>query len=177
FDLYCQLIQETVRELKGAEQEEVVDPVLRLPIAASIPETYVSDAAVRLSLYRRLSVVTSSAEREEFAGELQDRFGPLPPPVEHLLAVVRLKAAARSLRVREIDARREVVRIAFGGAPPVPPERVIVLLRAMGGALRYVPEDTLELSCEGAPALERLVRLQALMDQMRDPCGRTAGGS
>ncbi|MGH7472633.1 MAG: transcription-repair coupling factor, partial [Candidatus Methylomirabilales bacterium] len=86
FDLYCQLIQETVRELKGAEQEAVVDPVLRLPIAASIPETYVSDATVRLSLYRRLSVVTSSAEREEFAGELQDRFGPLPPPVEHLLA-------------------------------------------------------------------------------------------
>jgi transcription-repair coupling factor (superfamily II helicase) len=177
FHLYCQLIQETVRELKGAEQEEVVDPVLRLPIAASIPDTYVSDAAVRLSLYRRLSVVTSSAEREEFAGELQDRFGPLPPPVEHLLAVVRLKAAARSLRIREIDARREVVRIAFGGAPPVPPERVVVLLRAMGGALRYVPEDTLELSCEGAPALERLARLQALMDQMREPCGRTAGGS
>jgi transcription-repair coupling factor (superfamily II helicase) len=177
FHLYCQLIQETVRELKGAEQEEVVDPVLRLPIAASIPDTYVSDAAVRMSLYRRLSVVTSSAEREEFAGELQDRFGPLPPPVEHLLAVVRLKAAARSLRIREIDARREVVRIAFGGAPPVPPERVVVLLRAMGGTLRYVPEDTLELSCEGAPALERLARLQALMDQMRDPCGRTAGGS
>ncbi|MCI0484225.1 MAG: transcription-repair coupling factor [candidate division NC10 bacterium] len=175
FDLYCQLIQETVRELKGAEQEEIVDPVLRLPIAASIPETYVADAAVRLSLYRRLSIVTSSAEREEFAGELQDRFGPLPPPVEHLLAIVRLKAAARSLRIREIDARREVVRIAFGGATPVPPERVLALLRAMGGALRYVPEDALELSCEGAPALERLVRLQALLDQMREPCGKTAG--
>ena len=177
FDLYCQLIQETVRELKGAEQEELVDPVLRLPIAASIPETYVSDAAVRLSLYRRLSVVTASAEREEFAGELQDRFGPLPPPVEHLLAVVRLKAAARSLRIREIDARREVVRITFGGAAVVPPERVVVLLQAMGGALRYVPADALELSCEGAPALERLVRLQALLDQMGEPCGRTAGGS
>jgi transcription-repair coupling factor (superfamily II helicase) len=177
FDLYCQLIQETVRELKGVEREEVVDPVLRLPIAASIPETYVPDAAVRLSLYRRLSVVTSSAEREEFAKELQDRFGPLPPPVEHLLAVVRLKAAARSLCIREIDARREVARIDFGGAPPVPPERVISLLRGMGGALRYVPEHTLELSCEGAPALERLVRLQALMDQMREPCGQTGGGS
>jgi transcription-repair coupling factor (superfamily II helicase) len=177
FDLYCQLIQETVRELKGAAPEEVVDPVLRLPIAASIPETYVPDAAVRLSLYRRLSVVASTAEREEFAKELQDRFGPLPPPVEQLLAVVRLKAAARSLCIREVDARREVVRIAFGGAPPVPPERVVTLLRAMGGALRYVPEDSLELSCEGAPAFERLVRLQALMDQMREPCGRTAGGS
>jgi transcription-repair coupling factor (superfamily II helicase) len=176
FDLYCQLIQETVRELKGAEQEEIVDPVLRLPIAASIPETYVADAAVRLSLYRRLSAVASAAEREEFAAELQDRFGPLPSPVEHLLDVVRLKAAARSLRIKEIDARREVVRIAFGGAPPVLPERVIALLRAMGGALRYVPENALELSCEGAPALERLVRLQALLDQMREPGGRTAGG-
>ncbi len=62
-------------------------------------------------------------------------------------------------------------------AAVVPPERVVVLLRAMGGALRYVPEDALELSCEGAPALDRLVKIQALLDQLGEPCGRTAGGS
>jgi transcription-repair coupling factor (superfamily II helicase) len=175
FDLYCRLIEETVRELKGVDREVEVDPMLRLPIEAYIPEAYVPDAAVRLALYRRLSAAASPKECQEFAAELEDRFGPLPPPVEHLLAVMKLRAAARPLRIKEIDARREVVRICFGPAPPVPPERVLNLLRAMGGALRYAPEDTLELRCEGAPALERLMRLQDLLDRMREPWGGSAG--
>jgi transcription-repair coupling factor (superfamily II helicase) len=177
FDLYCQLIQETVRELKGADREEVVDPVLRLPIEAYIPEVYVPDAVVRLILYRRLSAATSSAEREDLARELRDRFGPLPEPIEHLLKVLTLKAAARALRIREIDARRDVIQIAFGPAPPVPPERVIGLLQAMEGELRYLPGDTLELISDGAPPLERMARLQSLLDRMRDPSEASVGTS
>jgi len=177
FDLYCQLIQETVRELKGADREEMVDPVLRLPIEAYIPEGYVPDAVVRLILYRRLSAATSSAEREDLAQELRDRFGPLPEPVEHLLKVLALKAAARALRIREIDARRDVIRIAFGSAPPVSPERVIGLLQAMEGELRYLPGDTLELTSDGAPPLERMARLQSLLDCMRDPSEASIGTS
>ncbi|MBW8058130.1 MAG: transcription-repair coupling factor [candidate division NC10 bacterium] len=180
FDLYCQLIQETVQELKGATREVVVDPVLRLPIEAYIPEAYVSDAVVRLALYRRLSAATSSEERAELAGELRDRFGTLPPAVEHLLVVLDLKARAQSLRIREIDARRETVKIAFGPTPPVPPERIVVLLQAMRGGLRYLPEDTLEFECEGTLPLARIARVKALLDQMQEPCGepvRVSGGS
>ncbi len=177
FDLYCQLIQEAVAELKGEDREIVVDPVLRLPLEAFIPEEYVSDATVRLTLYRRLSAAASSAEREELAGELRDRFGPFPPPVEHLLTVLDLKATARSLRIKEIDARRGIVRIAFGPAPTVPPERILTLLEAMGGALRYLPEDTLELSCDSTSTLERIARIKALLQEMHEPCGQPLGGS
>jgi transcription-repair coupling factor (superfamily II helicase) len=168
FDLYCQLIQETVAELKGGDREIEVDPVLRLPVEACIPEEYVSDAAVRLALYRRLSAAASSAEREELAAELCDRFGPLPPPVEHLLTVLDLKATARSLRIKEIDARRGIVRVVFGPAPAVPPERIVTLLDAMAGALRYLPEDSLELMCEGTSPLERIARVKALLERMQE---------
>lgn len=176
FDLYCQLIEETVRELKGADREVAVDPVLRLPIEAYIPEAYVPDAAVRLNLYRRLSGTTSARDREEFAGELQDRFGPLPSAVEHLLSALDLKAKARSLRIKEIDARRDLVRIAFGPAPPVAPERIMGLLHAMGGELRYLPDDALELRCGGVPALQRIERLQTLLDRIGEP-GQGSTGS
>ncbi|MEE8152357.1 MAG: transcription-repair coupling factor [candidate division NC10 bacterium] len=177
FDLYCQLIQETVGELKGADREVVVDPVLRLSIEAHIPESYVSDAVVRLILYRRLSAATSAQERAEFARELRDRFGPLPPPVENLLKVLDLKATARALRIKEIDARHDVMRIAFGPAPPVTPERLMGLLQKMGGELRYLPEDALELTGNGAPPLERIARLQTLLDHMREPSEESIGTS
>ncbi len=168
FDLYCQLIEEAVRELKGADREVVVDPVLRLPIEAYIPDTYVPDDVIRLTLYRRLSAATSSTERQELARELRDRFGSLPAAVEHLLTVLDLKAAARALRVKEIDARRDVVQIVFGPSPPVPPERVVALLQHMGGDLRYVPGDVLALRCDGASPLDRITRLQAVLDSMRE---------
>ncbi len=176
FEMYCQLVQETVRELKGADHKVAVDPALRLPIEAYIPEEYVSDAAVRLTLYRRLSAADSTDEREALAGELRDRFGPLPPPVNHLLKALDLKGAARSLHIREIDARRDVVRISFGLAPPVPPERVLDLLQARGDELRYVPDDALELKCDGVPELERIARLRALLDEMQEPCGQPLRG-
>jgi len=177
FDLYCQLIQETVAELKGVDRQIVVDPVLRLPIEAFIPEDYVSDATVRFTLYRRLSAAASGAEREELAGELRDRFGPLPAPVEHLFTVLDLKATARSLRIREIDARRAVVRIAFATAPPVPPERILTLLETMGGGLRYQPEDTLEVRCDGTAPLERIGRVKALLHDIHGPPGQPLTGS
>ncbi len=177
FDLYCQLIEETVRELKGVDREVVVDPVLRLPIEAYIPEAYVSDAVVRLGLYRRLSGATSVKEREDFIGELQDRFGPLPSPVEHLLIALDLKAKARFLRIKEIDARDDVVRIAFGPAPAVPPERIVGLLHTMGGELRYLPQDTLELRCGKTSALERIERLRTLLDRMGEPSTESTGAA
>ncbi|MFQ5881790.1 MAG: transcription-repair coupling factor, partial [Candidatus Methylomirabilales bacterium] len=177
FDLYCQLIEETVRELKGEVREVVVEPVIRLPIEAYIPEDYVPDAVIRLTLYKRLSAAASSEEREGLALELRDRFGPIPKPVEHLLSVLDLKATARSLRISEIDARRPVVRIAFGPAPPVPPERVLALLQKMGGQLRYLPENTLELKSDGQGPLERIDMVKALLHQMQEPCGKSARGS
>ncbi|MFQ5656784.1 MAG: transcription-repair coupling factor [Candidatus Methylomirabilales bacterium] len=177
FDLYCQLIEETVQELKGGERDVVVDPVLRLPIDAHIPEEYVSDATVRLTLYRRLSAAASTDEREALAGELRDRFGHLPAPVEHLLTALELKAMARSLRIREIDARRKVVRISFGAAPPIPAERIVGLLKESAGRLRYLPEDVLELKCDGAPVMERIASVRALLHQMQEPTGQPLAGS
>ncbi|MFQ5532356.1 MAG: transcription-repair coupling factor [Candidatus Methylomirabilales bacterium] len=177
FDLYCQLIEETVQELKGGDRDVAIDPVLRLPIDAHIPEEYVSDATVRLSLYRRLSAAASREEREALAAELRDRFGHLPPPVEHLLTALELKAMARSLRIREIDARHEFVRISFGAAPPIPPERIVGLLQESAGRIRYLPEDGLELIVDSAHEMERIARVKALLHQMQESSEQPVGGS
>mgnify|MGYP001591023692 CR=1 FL=1 len=81
---------------------------------------------------------------------------------------------------------REGFRLAFATRgskpeePPVPPERVVALLREMGGNQRYVPEDTLELRCASASPIERMAQVQALVDRMRPPSEaalQTAGGS
>jgi transcription-repair coupling factor (superfamily II helicase) len=144
YDLYTQLIQETIRELKGEPREVPVDPVIRLRADGFIPEHYVPDPTLRLNLYKRLLAVPDAERLRDFAEECTDRFGPIPPEVRWLFTVMELKLQARALRVREIDARREAIRVSFAPDPPVRPETILALLRAERGRLRFLPGDVLE---------------------------------
>jgi len=180
YDLYTQLIQETIRELKGEPHEVAVDPVIRLRADGFIPETYVADPTLRLNLYKRLAAVPDAERLRDFGEELTDRFGPIPREVRWLFTVMELKLQARPLRVREIDARRDAIRVSFGPDPPVRPETILALLRSERGRLRYVPGDVLEYrippvrsphggtdSCQGAGPEARVEAARNLLQRLR----------
>ncbi len=167
YDLYTQLIQDTIRELKGEPLEVSVDPVIRLRAEGYIPETYVPDPTLRLNLYKRLAALADADRLRDFAEELADRFGPVPPEVRWLLTVMDLKNQARTLRIREIDTRREAVRVFFAPEPPVAPETILALLRAERGRLKYLPEDTLEYRTPGAGPEARVEAVRNLLQRLR----------
>ncbi|MGB4780788.1 transcription-repair coupling factor, partial [Candidatus Methylomirabilis sp.] len=141
FDLYCRLIESTVRELKGEAAAEPVEPSIRLEVAGYMPETYVEDPNVRLQLYKRLAALTSTQEVSALREELIDRFGEPPHETERLLTAMALKILARALHIREVDAAGKTIRIVFGESPPLAPAKVAVLLREEGGRLRYIPKS------------------------------------
>ncbi len=172
YDLYTQLIQETIRELKGEPLEVALDPVIRLRAEGYIPETYVPDPTLRLNLYKRLAALADADRLRDFAEELADRFGPVPSEVRWLFTVMDLKNQARVLRIREIDARREAIRVSFAPEPPVAPETILALLRAERGRLKYLPEDTLEYRVPpgagpGAEAEARVETVRNLLQRLR----------
>jgi transcription-repair coupling factor (superfamily II helicase) len=120
FDLYCQLLAEAVEELKAKQAGEVREkvivgeekqsPSISLPLAAHIPEEYVSNLNTRLSLYHRLARVEHIEEVEDMAQELKDRFGPLPQPVENLLYMVKIKVLATKAKVSSVFTQgRQIV--------------------------------------------------------------------
>ena len=129
FDLYCQLLAEAVEELKarqtGEARKSVIVgetkelPSVVLPLDAHIPEEYVPNLNTRLSLYHRLARVEHVEEVEDMAREFEDRFGPMPQPVDNLLYIVKIKVLA---------ARAEVSSVSTQGRQIVikPPETVIV---------------------------------------------------
>jgi len=168
YDLYSQLIQETIRELKGEPVEVTVDPVIRLRAEGFLPESYVPDPTLRLNLYKRLAAVPDAERLQDFAEELQDRFGPLPPEARWLLTVMDLKIQARALKVQEIDARREAIRLSFAAEPPVHPEAIVALLRSERGRLRYLPGDALEYRLPpGAGPEARVEAARNLLQRLR----------
>src|SRR5690348_12825586 len=90
-ELYQHLLEEAVAAAKAGQTEDAApaadewSPQINTGAPVLIPESYVADLGIRLSLYRRIGALVDKAEIEAFAAELIDRFGPLPPEVENLL--------------------------------------------------------------------------------------------
>jgi transcription-repair coupling factor (superfamily II helicase) len=111
FDLYCELVTEAVGELKGETPEETFEVVIDVPLDAHLPREYVSRDDVRMEAYRRLAAVTVRSDVEDVRAEWLDRYGPLPPPAEALLAVARLRAECVRIRATNVSVQRGIARI------------------------------------------------------------------
>jgi transcription-repair coupling factor (superfamily II helicase) len=112
YDLYCQMVNEAVAELKGEPVREPAEIKLDLPLDANLPVDYVAKEELRLEAYRRLATVTTDGEVDDIRAEWEDRYGPVPPPAEALLRVARLRAEAHRLGVTEVVVKKGP---GFGG--------------------------------------------------------------
>ena len=169
FDLYLKLLEEAVRELRGEPVEPEVDPVVTVDAAAYLPETYVAEATQRLVLYKRLAGVRTPAEIDEARRELRDRFGPLPDAAARLLDVVTLRLDAKALRLERLEVRGGRALLTFAPSTPVPPQRLVELLRAHGRRLRAVREFVFEATVPREPWRETFQALIRLLGEFRGP--------
>ena len=117
-ELYQQMLEDAVAELRDAGEsvaERGWSPQINAGAAVLIPEDYVPDLNVRLSLYRRLSEAERPEDREALAAELIDRFGPVPKEAEQLLKVVAIKGLCRQAGVEKVDIGPKGAVIQFRG--------------------------------------------------------------
>jgi transcription-repair coupling factor (superfamily II helicase) len=112
YDLYCQMVNEAVAELKGEPIREPAEIKLDLPLDATLPKQYVPREDLRLEAYRRLAAVTTDDEVADIRAEWIDRYGPVPDEAEALLQVARLRAECARLGVREVNIAKGP---GFGG--------------------------------------------------------------
>jgi len=119
FDMYAKLVAEAVTAVKQVFRPEEAPaepplppaPTIDLPLSAHIPETYIDDMHSRLAVYQRISLLESAEEVAGMQDELRDRYGPVPPAVEHLLFVALVKAVARRARVETIQTSEQMLHI------------------------------------------------------------------
>ena len=111
FDLYCELVTEAVGELKGETVEAPFEVTIDVPVDANLPREYIARDDVRMEAYRRLAAVTEPGTVEDVRAEWLDRYGPLPPAAEALLAVARLRAECVRVRVTSISVQKGVARV------------------------------------------------------------------
>jgi transcription-repair coupling factor (superfamily II helicase) len=167
FDLYCQLLSEAIRTIRGEPVAVRVDPELHLEVQGHIPPTYVDSEAQRLELYRRLATVESDAELERLCQELVDRFGAMPEPVQRLLAVVECKILARHLTLERIEQQRDAVLLSFHAQTPIEATALLQWLQSTGPDFRFQSEHVIRLPLAGNTPQARLALLKKHLQQLR----------
>ena len=145
-DLYTQMMEEAMAELKGEESTSEPDTQINLRASAFIPESYIGDMSLRLAAYKEISSAGDEQELSRIAADLRDRYGPLPGPAGNLLTIMAVKIIAKAARVSRIDGGARQVTITFSEDAAISPDRILALLKRNQGRIRLVQEFTLQLA-------------------------------
>jgi transcription-repair coupling factor (superfamily II helicase) len=177
FELYQEMLEEAVAGLKAGIVEPVADrwsPQLSIGTAVLIPEDYVADLAVRLSLYRRLADLDDERDIDGFAAEMADRFGPIPAEAKHLLATAVVKGLCRRANVAKLETGPKGAVLSFREDRFANPEGLIAYIREQGANARLRPDMKLVLFADWETPEQRLAgatrilrRLVAIAEQAK----------
>jgi len=143
FDLFCKMLEDATHELRGETVVHEVDPDLNFDVEALLPDDYIDEVGVRLSLYKRLSSATDEAEVNELAREMEDRFGPPPIAARRLVELMRVKTELRRLRAVGCEASAKSATLHLLPDTPLDPAKISALVAGKKSLYRLSPDGRL----------------------------------
>lgn len=145
-DMYTQLLENAIKELKGEEIPLEIEPEIHIRIPAHIPEEYIGDINQRLVMYKRLASHRSEEELQEIRDELIDRFGRIPEPVYNLFEVVRLKNLLKTFFVRRLDFNGREIILLFDERAAQFLDKILNLINRQPMRYSFTPDHKLKLA-------------------------------
>ncbi|MGE5302947.1 MAG: transcription-repair coupling factor [Alphaproteobacteria bacterium] len=146
FELYTEMMEQAVRELKGEAVAPEVEPEIRLGMPAYFPEDYMPDTNQRLFFYKRLASLRDAREREELREEIKDRFGPFGTAVENLFLVMDLRRVLKEVLIQQISVSEGKVFLLFHPESPVKVEKLLQLIKEPRTRFRLAPDGRLSFT-------------------------------
>jgi transcription-repair coupling factor (superfamily II helicase) len=142
FELYCNMLGDAVKALKERKEvtHEEVTTEIKIPIDAFIPDPYINDATQKLLTYKRLSKIRDEAELREMEEELTDRYGPIPKPLESLIAVLSLKCLASRACIRKLEYSARQLVIHVTPQTPLKMEKILGMAKDPRKKIKLLPD-------------------------------------
>ena len=165
FELYTQMLERAVREMKGEAAPDEAETQLNLGLNIRIPADYVPEENQRLQMYKRVARVETEQQLTDVAAELQDRYGPPPPAVRNLLDYASLKLLCMKVGVNAIERKRDSVTLKFQQNAAVDPEQLARFVAAQRGA-QFTPDGQLKFALKATAAEEVLRALRTVLEQL-----------
>ncbi len=169
YELYQHMLEEAVAQARAGDldkEEGEWSPQISVGTAVLIPDTYVADLDVRMSLYRRLASLEEHQEIEGFAAELIDRFGHLPGEVKHLLEIVEIKRLCRAANVEKIDAGPKGCVISLRNNEFANPGGLVEFINRARGDAKLRPDHKIVIKHNWPDAEDRLKGTRRVMEEL-----------
>jgi transcription-repair coupling factor (superfamily II helicase) len=174
FELYQQMLEEAVLEIKGEEQvtDSGWSPQIVTGVSVMIPESYVPDLHLRMQLYRRLGELSDIKEIDGFGAEMIDRFGPMPAETEHLLKIVYIKTLCRTANVEKVEAGPKGLVVVFRDKIFPNPAGLVQFISRQGTLAKIRPDHSLFLARDLPKPEKRMAAAAMLMTQLAEIAGQ-----
>lgn len=137
FDLYCRLLEETIREKRGEIIPELPEPVIELPIDAYISSEYIADHQQKVDIYKKIAAVQDEESADELMAELLDRFGDPPESVINLLNIAKIKIRAKMLGIASIAKENQEIVAKLHLGLTIEYEKILKVLEKYRSSIRY----------------------------------------
>ncbi|KJS32607.1 MAG: transcriptional regulator [Desulfatitalea sp. BRH_c12] len=151
YDMFLRLMESSIAELKGEPILAALEPEINLPIAAFLPEKYISDIDQRLAIYRRLARMDDLKEISALKAEMEDRFGTLPDEAGNLLLKIMLKVLAVRAGCKRLDLTENFLSLHFSEAHQMKPFGIVEMVSVAGNRYRFTPDHVFRAALVAGP--------------------------
>jgi transcription-repair coupling factor (superfamily II helicase) len=165
FELYTQMLDRAIREMKGEAAPEEAEIQLNLGLNIRIPAEYIPEENQRLRMYKRVAGVEAESQLSDVAAEVEDRYGGPPQAVRNLLDYASLKLLCLRVGVNAVERKRDSVTFKFRQNAAVDPEQLARFVSARRGA-QFTPDGMLKFVLTGEAADEVLRALRTVLEQL-----------
>jgi transcription-repair coupling factor (superfamily II helicase) len=166
FDLYTQMLERTVAELRGEVIEDEVSVSINLGVDVAIPEDYIEDMGQRLRTYKRVSSARDPETLAAIKAETEDRYGRLPESVERLFEYARLRRLAEQMGVISIDKTADGIAVKLSEKASVAPEKLAVFLGQRTGT-SFSPSGVLRVGLDEEEREQVLEKVRDVLLEIR----------
>jgi transcription-repair coupling factor (superfamily II helicase) len=165
FELYTQMLDRAVREMKGEAAADEAETQLNLGLNIRIPVEYIPEENQRLRMYKRVAGVENESRLNDVRAELEDRYGEPPAAVRNLLEYAALKLLAMRVGVTVIERKRDLVTIKFRQNAEIDPGKLAKFVSSQRGA-QFTPDGTLKYASKAVSPAEALSQLRGLLEEL-----------
>jgi len=171
FSLYMELLEQAVDALKKGEEpslQQVQSEQTEINLGESclLPESFVPDVGIRLSLYKRIANAKDNPALRQLQVELIDRFGLLPDPAKALFSSTELKIKLAKLGITKLEANNSNITIEFNAKPKIDTAKLIHLIQTNPAKYKLIKGTVLKVSCPNESVEERKQQIDSLIETL-----------
>ncbi len=137
YDLYVKFLEESIKKLKGEQEEEIIETTIELNVDGYIPKKYIEKEEQKVEIYKRIASIMNKQDYSDVLEEIMDRFGEIPKEVTNLLKISYIKSLCSKAKIISVSQNDQVIKLDFKSIESITPDLVNELVLSYGRRMTF----------------------------------------